>query len=178
MFAFIARRGNLIVISILLSIFLTLITACGSTDTTSNPSVTSTQAITPTPTVNVSDPLSTAAANQVFTEMATAMKNKDYTTLYNLTSAEYQANHTQDQMLSDIQQFIYARIGDGAAITDFSFRTVAVGTRASDNAAVANGAMSFNFTNGHIDEIKDAIPSCGSSALCVLSSSICGASFF
>ena len=155
MFTFIARRGNFVIISILLSVFLTVISACGNTANISNPGVANTP--TDTPTASVSNPLSADAATQTFTQMATAIKNNDYTTLYNLTSASYQTNHTQQQMISDIQRFIYAPNSNGAAITDFSLRTVAVGTRTSDNATVANGAMSFNFANGNINTVNPSL---------------------
>src|SRR5437870_5242966 len=104
MFASIARQCNVVVIvSILLLSFLIIMTACGSTATPSNPSAASTPTATPTdtptstPTANVSAPLSSDAAKQVFTQMATAIKNKDYATLYNMTSSEYQAKHPTQQ---------------------------------------------------------------------------------
>ena len=155
MFASIARRWNLMVVSILLLIFLTVISACGSTATTSNPGATN--APTDTPTASVSDPLSSDAATQTFTQMATAIKNNDYTTLYNLTSAAYQANHTQQQMISDIQKFIYAPNSNGAAITDFGIGPVKIGTHASDNATVANGSMSFTFANGNVSGVNPSL---------------------
>src|SRR5436305_700569 len=121
-------RLVVVMASILVLSFSIIITSCGSAADTSNPSPASTPTAIPTspptptptntPTANVSDPLSSDAAKQVFTQMATAIKNTDYTTLYNMTSSEYQANHSQQQMTDDIQKFIYAPNNEGIAITD------------------------------------------------------------
>src|SRR5258706_10299322 len=114
------RRYNMVVIEcVLFAILLLLITGCGSTATTSTtPTATATPTNTPNPVLT--DPLSVAAAKNRFFAMGLAIKNKDYDALYSTTSMEYQNTHSEQQMISDIQQFIYAPNSDGTDITDFS----------------------------------------------------------
>src|SRR5947208_16343873 len=131
MFASFLRWNIVVIVVVLLSIMLSFITACGSTATTSS---TPTATSTPTP-----EPLSSEAAKQRFTDMGIAIKNKDYGALYSTTSMAYQNSHTQQQMIADIQQMIYAPNSDGTDITDFAIGQITIGSRVSDNATIANG---------------------------------------